>query len=167
MSSKIKLDQKPAPHRSTKKSDRDAMRTLAQAIVVSQRQLSRDACGDWNLRSRRGHFSTDGHSFYAYLKLPSSRRWEFAKRKLHFLFLTQDGDEEGVFRLKALPTAEQAAVLRKALGFRKAPALTEKQRQAIGRRLNSRRIIREGSDDFSAIATPPLPKPKRESSQNE
>jgi hypothetical protein len=149
MSSAIGRGEKRSSPRSSRKADRDAMRALAQALEVSLRRFGRDACGDWNLRGRRGHFSTDGQTFYVYLKLPSPRRWEFAKRKLHFLFVTQDGDEEGIFKLKQLPTTVQAVVMRKVLGFRKAPTLTEQQRQAIGRRLNSHNFIRDGLDDFS------------------
>ena len=35
--------------------------------------------------------------------------------------LTQDGDEEGVFRLMRLPTPEEAAEIRRAAGLRQSP----------------------------------------------
>jgi len=41
------------------------------------------------------------------------------KKRLSFCHLTQNGDEEGCFRLMGLPTAAQAAIIRQVLGIRK------------------------------------------------
>jgi hypothetical protein len=43
-------------------------------------------------------------------------RWTWAKRRLAFCELTQDGDAEGVFRLQRLPTASEAEEIRYVLG---------------------------------------------------
>jgi len=45
--------------------------------------------------------------------------------------VTQDGDEEGCLRLLALPTPEQAALIRDVLLLRKRRALTEASRAAL------------------------------------
>jgi hypothetical protein len=122
--------------RSSRKADRTCLVDFATALNVSRRRLKRDTCDDWIISARRGHFSTDGLSFYIYLKLKTPRRWEFAKQTLQFLTVSQDGDNEGIFIIRDIPTTEQAAVIRKVLGLRKAPNLTEKQRQTIRSRLN-------------------------------
>jgi hypothetical protein len=44
-------------------------------------------------------------------------RWTWAKRRLAFCELTQDGDAEGVFRLQRLPTASEAEEIRYVLGI--------------------------------------------------
>ena len=50
------------------------------------------------------------------------RHWTFAKQRLAsfpgLAQLTQDGDEEGAFRLMRLPTPEEAAEIRRAAGVR-------------------------------------------------
>jgi hypothetical protein len=122
--------------RSSRKADRILLLGLAKSLIVSRGRLERDACGDWIISARRGHISTDGFSSYAYLALGSPRRWEFAKQALKFLSVTQDGDNEGIFIMRDIPTAEQAAVIRKVLGLRKAPILTEQQRETVTSRLN-------------------------------
>ena len=45
--------------------------------------------------------------------------------------VTQDGDEEGCLRLFALPTPEEAALIRDALLLRKRRTLTEKSRASL------------------------------------
>ena len=45
--------------------------------------------------------------------------WTHTKRRLSFCTITQDADDEGCLRLHTLPTTEQAAVIRDALGIRK------------------------------------------------
>jgi hypothetical protein len=50
------------------------------------------------------------------------RHWSFAKQRMApspgLAEVTQDGDEEGVFRLMRLPTPEEAAEIRRAAGIR-------------------------------------------------
>ena len=93
-----------------------------------------DPCGDWNIVGRCGHISTDGAgNLHIYLLLETKRRWEITKRNLSFAAVTQDGDTEGVLKMSKLPTAAQAAALRKALGLRKVSPLTEGQRTALRR----------------------------------
>ena len=54
------------------------------------------------------------------------RHWTFAKQRMAsfpgLAQLTQDGDEEGVFRLMRLPTPEEAAEIRRAAGVRQSTA---------------------------------------------
>jgi hypothetical protein len=79
----------------------------------------------------RGHILTDGINAFAYVPSGTARRWERAKRLLNFMVVVQDGDTEGVLKLLDMPTPEQAGVLRKLLGMRKATPLTEERRAAL------------------------------------
>ena len=49
------------------------------------------------------------------------------------LTVAQDGDDKGVFKLGGIPTAGQAATLRKLLGLRRATPLTDDQRATLRR----------------------------------
>jgi hypothetical protein len=149
--------------RASRKADRLFILELAIALSVSQRRVKRDRCGDWNVVGRRGHVATDGVSFYAYLRVRSPRRWKGAKRTLDFLCVTQDGDNEGVFILREIPTAEEAAAIRKVLGMRKAPALSPEQRASVVRRSNllprNHAISGDFVDTAGLPATTPVAKP--------
>jgi len=116
-----------------RKADREALLALTDALQVSKSNLRRDPCGDWNIFGRRGHVSTDGIAHFAYLQPGSKRRWEAAKRTLDFLTVSQDGDDEGVLKIASAPTPEQADLLRKFLGLRKASPLTDEQRATLRR----------------------------------
>jgi hypothetical protein len=122
--------------RSSRKVDRILLLGLAERLTVSRGRLERDGCGDWIISARRGHISTDGSNFYAYLEFKTPRRWEFAKRTLNFLIVTQDGENEGIFIMRETLTPEHAAAIRKTLGLRKSPILTDQQKQTITSRLN-------------------------------
>jgi hypothetical protein len=114
--------------------DRELLADLASVLQISARNLHRDPCGDWIISGRRGHVLTDGRDVYVYLPSGTARRWEAAKRALAFMTVTQDGDEEGILKFQGTPTAEQAATLRKLLGSRYVPPMSDEERAAIARR---------------------------------
>ena len=120
--------------RTDRKPDRELLLRVIDSLHVSKSNLRRDPCGDWNIVGRCGHISTDGAgNLHIYLLLETKRRWEITKRNLSFAAVTQDGDTEGVLKMSELPTAAEAAALRKALGLRKVSPLTEGQRTALRR----------------------------------
>jgi hypothetical protein len=121
---------------SSRRADRELLITLVAALSVSQGRLHRDPCGDWIVVGTRGHFLTDGIAAFAYLPFETARRWERAKRVLSFMTPTQDGDTEGVLKLLEMPTADQAAIIRKLLGLRKVTPLTDEQRASLLSRTN-------------------------------
>jgi hypothetical protein len=86
---------------------------------------------------RRGQISTDGVRFYVYVQTDTKRRWEKTKRTLNFMAISQDGDVEGIFTFEGLPTADQATIIRKVLGLRRAMPLTDEQRVDLARRFDS------------------------------
>ncbi len=65
-----------------------------------------------------------------------ARKWNLVKKELlEFCSLRQCGDREGVFYMAVLPTKAQAALLRRRLGVRKRPDLTDEQKIAARDRL--------------------------------
>lgn len=65
---------------------------------------------------------------YWYLSITgrSTRHWSSLKKKLSFLELIRNGPHAGEFRRKALPSSEEATILRKLLKFKKRPELIQK-----------------------------------------
>jgi hypothetical protein len=107
--------------------DKAYLAQLTVALDAAPSQLRRDACGDWMLLGSRGHISTDGRGWYVYLGFETPRQWTFAKRRLLFLEVWQDGDCEGILRSSAMPTAEQAELVRAAIGLRRVRVLSDEQ----------------------------------------
>ncbi len=85
--------------------DREHLGHMVSALDASPRTLRRPVCrgwvGDWQINGKSGHILTDGVAGYLlFAKAEDSpRRWTSIKRKLGFAQLTQDGDDEGIFRL--------------------------------------------------------------------
>ena len=102
-------------------SDRDQMLALLSALNAQDRALRLDECGDWRIGGTSGHVYTwgDGKTWLLFVACHSARAWTAAKARLAFCEVTQDGDDEGCFRLHALPLPDQAAAIRTALGIRK------------------------------------------------
>src|SRR5262245_45379278 len=97
------------------------MRELLKALDGQSRTLRRDECGAWRIYGKRGHVYASGPSgaWLIYCAPGSARKWNNLKSRLSFRMVTQDGDDEGCFRLLELPTPEQAIQIRRALGLRK------------------------------------------------
>jgi hypothetical protein len=104
-------------------SDRAQLLFLLEAADITPHALVHDRCGQWVIKGKRGYASTwgDGKAWLVYAEQRSSPlAWTWAKKRMSaFAVVTQDGDDEGVFRLDALPTPEQAETLRDIIGFRR------------------------------------------------
>jgi hypothetical protein len=93
-----------------------------------------DECRLWTVRGSRGYVSSwgDGQTWMLAVGSKTPRHWTFAKRRLAafpgLALPTQDGDDEGVFRLMRLPTSEEAAEIRRAAGARQSPSSTSARR---------------------------------------
>jgi hypothetical protein len=101
--------------------DRDMQRSLLVALDASKRSLRRDECGAWSIMGRHGHVYTWGPSggWLIHCAPSSPRKWTNVKKRLSFCQLTQDGNDEGCFRLFDLPPPEQAVLIRKAIGLKR------------------------------------------------
>ncbi len=109
---------------------------LLDMLDASPSTLKRDECGDYRINGSRGHVYPwgDGKTWWVYIVCRSPMHWTYTKRRLPFVTITQDGDEEGAGRMGSID-AEQAAVVRDVLGIRKrtvfAPEELERRRALI------------------------------------
>ena len=101
--------------------ERQVQLTLVEALSASSLSLRRDECGAWRITGSKGHIYTwgDGETWVMYVASGSTRKWAADKKRLSFCHMTQNGDDEGCFRLLGLPTAEHASLIREVLGLRK------------------------------------------------
>ena len=108
-------------NRDQARDDRELQERLLAALDAAPGQLLRDACGLWIIAGRRGSIQTwgDGTSWVLYVQCRSRQHWTFTRRRLAFITVTQDGDEEGCLRLVRLPTPQEAVVIREVMGLRK------------------------------------------------
>ena len=87
-------------------------------------RVTRDECGDAVIQGKAGNIHVDGSGYSVAVMLDSSQQWTWAKKRLRFCQVRQDGDEEGVLHLAQLPTPEQAETLRDILSVHKIPEYT-------------------------------------------
>ena len=112
-----------------KLNDKQHLEAMLTALNASPRALERPICGgwigDWQIVGNSGHIITDGRGFVLYVSTSKSpRRWTGIKKRLGFCRLTQDGDDEGCLYLERLPKADEAVLIREAIGIRKRRHLT-------------------------------------------
>jgi hypothetical protein len=104
--------------------DRACLARLHAALNAAHNAVRRDECRLWTVRGSRGYVSTwgDGQTWLLAVGSRTPRHWTFAKQRMAsfpgLAQITQDGDDEGVFRLMRLPTPEEAAEIRRAAGVR-------------------------------------------------
>ena len=104
--------------------DRACLARLHAALNAAHNAVRLDECRLWTVRGSRGYVSTwgDGESWMLAVGSQTPRHWTFAKQRMAsfpgLALLTQDGDEEGVFRLMRLPTPEEATEIRRLIGIR-------------------------------------------------
>ena len=120
-------------NREEEQADRRQQERLLAALDAASSQLRRDECGSWIIGGRRGAIHTwgDGKRWVVYVIGRSARHWTMIKRRLAFMTVTQNGDEEGCLRLFRLPTHEEAGLIRDALLLRKRRSLTEESRARL------------------------------------
>jgi hypothetical protein len=125
--------------REEERGDRRQQEQLLAALDAAPSQLRRDECGSWVITGRRGAIHTwgDGESWLAYVRCRSRQHWTFTKRRLAFMTVTQDGDEEGCLRLFRLPSPQEAVVIRDVTGLRKrvdyGPDTLERKRASMAK----------------------------------
>lgn len=104
---------------------------LVKALGCWDKAYRRDDCGDWMIEGKDGHIYAHLEGFYLYCAPGSARAWGFVKKALSFCKVTQDGDDEGFFRLTRLPTPEEAEIIRTKLGIRKRRVLSDAERERL------------------------------------
>jgi|GEM_PF-2872114 len=125
--------------RDEERDDQRQQERLLAALDASPSQLRRDEAGWWIISGRRGAIHTwgDGKTWDAHVRCRSRQHWTFTKRRLAFMTVTQDGDEEGCLRLFRLPTQKEAVAIRDVMGLRKriafAPDTLERKRASMAK----------------------------------
>ena len=108
--------------------DRACLELMRETLNAARNAVRLDECRLRAVRSSRGYVSTwgDGQTWMLAVGSKTPRHWTFAKRRLAVFpglaQVTQDGDDEAVFRLMRLPTPEEAAEIRRTAGVRHPPA---------------------------------------------
>ena len=104
--------------------DRACLELMREALNAAHNAVRLDGCRLWTVRGSRGYVSTwgDGRTWMLAVGSKTPRHWTFVKQRMAsfpgLAQLTQDGDDEGVLRLMRLPTPEEAAEIRRAVGVR-------------------------------------------------
>jgi len=144
-------------NRDEARDDRQQQTRLLAVLDAAPSQLRRDEAGWWIIAGRRGTIQTwgDGRSWLVYVLCRSRQHWTFTRRRLPFMTVTQDGDEEGCLRLFRLPTSHEAVVIREVMGLRKqvayAPDALERKRASMAKAGLARGKASASSPD---LATP-------------
>jgi hypothetical protein len=125
---------------------RERQLQLVGSLNAWSRAICRDECGDSRINGTSGHIYADDNGWRLYVACRSARAWTSAKGRLGFCRVTQDGDDEGVLYLAAMPTKVQAAAIRKALGIRKR---LEHSQQAL-ERMRRNAFQPAGKEGFAA-----------------
>src|SRR5215467_13322923 len=86
--------------------DRAQQKALLMALNAWDRALRRDEAGAWAICGKHGSIHTwgNGKCWALYVRCNSGQRWTWAKKKLSFCSVTQDGDNEGCLRLRHTST---------------------------------------------------------------
>lgn len=111
--------------------DKRLLNTLSKYLKISPSRMRLDVYGDWNVVGKKGKIFTDGQLWYLYVSPENSRVWNNIKKKLAFMDLSQDGEDEGILKLERMPSESEAKVVRKVLGMRISTILTEERRAKL------------------------------------
>jgi hypothetical protein len=112
-------------------SDREALLELAEALNCARRALRRDECGDWRINGKSGHIYAVPGGFQLCCMCDSALAWTWAKRKMPFAHVAQDGDAEGVLNMSRLPTRTEGDVIRSYLVIAKRRMLSEPELERL------------------------------------
>src|SRR5262249_41773734 len=124
--------------------DREQLIKLTTALKVSLTQLTRDECGDWQIKGLRGHIHVHGDGYLLVARARTARMWASIKERPRFCRVTQDGDDQGCMHLNRLPNKEEAATVRACLKLRKRRGYSPEELEAArARALIARGAIRK------------------------
>jgi len=99
--------------------DRIFLTEMSIKMGVSQRRIRLNEYRWVILQGDRSTINYDGKWWYFNILDLTPMKWRNVKKKLSFMEVSQDGDDEGVLRLDRMPTDEECEIIRKIGGFRK------------------------------------------------
>jgi hypothetical protein len=147
------------PSKAASDADKALLIRLLVGLDATPSTLRLDACRLWTLRGRYGYASTsgDGETFLLTFGCRSPQAWTWSKKRLlvrpELAVVTQDGDDEGVFRLCRLPTPGAAEEIRSLVGLRKRTTWADPEAaRARGYRLAERRTSQTSGGELSEIS---------------
>jgi hypothetical protein len=105
--------------------DKAQLQSMLVALDAAHSQLRLDSCRTWTIMGKRGLAATLGGRQAVVHLLRARIGQEVGQHPAlsHLGKCTQDGDDEGIIRIDALPTPEQAVLIRQAIGLSKRPAV--------------------------------------------
>jgi hypothetical protein len=120
--------------------ERDKLKALANQIQTSTRKLHYDtAKARWILEGRYGAISADSIHWCVSVKVNSKRHASSVKKQLAFMEVVRDGDQEIELRLDRMPTEAEGPVIRKLIGLKKLPTLTDDYKNTLKTRAHAMR----------------------------
>jgi hypothetical protein len=114
---------------------------LANLLEISFKSIKREG-NQWLIKGSKGCIFADLEYWYMNVPLTSDRQVASLKKKLHFMELI--GSE---FRRQRLPTRELAETIRKVVGLRRRPIITEQRKIALQR--HRERFLPNGHQNIS------------------
>ena len=105
---------------------------LKDINLKTSNKITKDECLDPCIFGKKGKIYQDEAYWYLYLR---SRFWNDFKKRLNFMEIWQDGDDEGVLRLKRPLSDKEAPKVRKVAGFGKKREWVLKQRDVMNKHL--------------------------------
>ena len=108
-------------------SDKAHLVRLHAALNAAGNALRLDDCRVWTIRGRLGPDGIahnliltggDGKTWLLCVARRSAQAWTWAKKRVAFCEVTQNGDEGGVLQLSRLPDAVEVAEIRDLVGIR-------------------------------------------------
>jgi hypothetical protein len=137
--------------------DHASLAEMRTALHAAGSAMRMDECRRWIIRGSRGEVSTwgDGRTWMLTVSPGTTAlKWTWVKRRLaafaELADVTQDGDDEGVFRLLRLPVPAEATEIRRIAGIRQPSA-------AIGERFSPAKTGSFGSSIAQTLAGLPDP----------
>lgn len=100
------------------KQDKAVLTNLSTALNISKIHIRKDELNYWNIIGKETFIDTDGEYWYIHIFSTSERKWKSCKESLEFMELINDGDDEGVLRMKNMPDFIQSKIIRKLLKLR-------------------------------------------------
>lgn len=99
--------------------DKIFLTEMAIKMGVSERRIRLNEYRWVILQGDRSTINYDGKWWYICFLDLTPIKWKNVKKKLSFMEVSQDGDDEGILRLDRMPTEIEFEIIRKLGGFRK------------------------------------------------
>ena len=117
------------------KDDKVSLIDFVDAIDTRHKLIKYDECYNWRIQGTSGHvYAIPEHGvFYICVETGSPRAWGAAKKFMAFCTISQDGDDEGVFRLNRLPTTLEGNMIRRVVGLPKRRRISPETKERLAR----------------------------------